>query len=75
VFFFSCPVSLSFKIINILETDNSYQLQNDAGRLGRLQKELVLVERLIFKFVWSKHWNKVHVCERKIRSVLKAELE
>jgi hypothetical protein len=40
-----------------------------------LQKELVLVERLIFKFVWSKDWNKLHVCERIKRSVLKAEYE
>jgi hypothetical protein len=42
---------------------------------GILQKELVLVERLIFKFVWSKDWNKLHVCERIKRSVLKAEYE
>jgi hypothetical protein len=42
---------------------------------GILQKELVLVERLIFKFVWSKDWNKLHVCERLKRSVLKAEYE
>ena len=42
---------------------------------GILQKELVLVERLIFKFVWSKDWSKLHVCERIKRSVLKAEYE
>jgi hypothetical protein len=42
---------------------------------GILQKELVLVERLIFKFIWSKDWNKLHVCERIKRSVLKAEYE
>ena len=40
---------------------------------GILQKELVIVERLIFRFVWSKDWNKLHVCERIKRSVLKAE--
>jgi hypothetical protein len=34
-----------------------------------------LVESLIFKFVWSKDWNKLHVCERLKRSVLKAEYE
>jgi hypothetical protein len=40
-----------------------------------LQKELVLVERLILKFFWSKDWNKLHVCERIKRSILKAEYE
>ncbi len=42
---------------------------------GILQKELVLVERLIFKFVWSRDWSKLHVCERIKHSVLKAEYE
>ena len=42
---------------------------------GILQKEFVLVEWLIFKFVWSKDWNKLDVCEMIKRSVLKAEYE
>ncbi len=45
VLFFSCPVGLSFKIINflknnqkilIIKTNNTNQLQNDTGRLGRI---------------------------------------
>ncbi len=42
---------------------------------GILQKELVLIKRLIFKFVWRKDWSKLHVCERIKRSVLKADYE
>ena len=43
--------------------------------MGFYKKELVLVQRLSLKFVWSKDWNKLHVCERIKRSVLKAEYE
>ncbi len=42
---------------------------------GNLEKELVLIERLIFKFVWSKDWNKLHLCKRIKSPVLKAEYE
>jgi hypothetical protein len=61
--------------ILIIKTYGLSQLIDNLQCYGILQKELVLVERLIFKFVWSKDWSKLHVCERIKRSVLKAEYE
>jgi hypothetical protein len=40
-----------------------------------LEKDLLLIEKLIFKFIWSKDWNKVRVFERIKRSVLKNEYQ
>jgi hypothetical protein len=67
-------LTLEGKIL-IVKTYGLSQLIYNLQCYGILQKELVLVERLIFKFVWSKDWNKLHVCERIKRSVLKAEYE
>ena len=63
-------LTLEGKIL-IVKTYGLSQLIYNLQCYGILQKELVLVERLIFKFVWSKDWNKLHVCERIKRSVLK----
>jgi hypothetical protein len=65
-------ITLEGKIL-IVKTYGLSQLIYNLQCYGILQKELVLVERLIFKFVWSKDWNKLHVFERIKRSVLKAE--
>ena len=67
-------LTLEGKIL-IIKTYGLSQLIYNLQCYGILQKELVLVERLIFKFVWSKDWNKLHVCERIKRSVLKSEYE
>jgi hypothetical protein len=67
-------LTLEGKIL-IVKTYGLSQLIYNLQCYGILQKELVLVERLIFKFIWSKNWNKLHVCERIKRSVLKAEYE
>ncbi len=67
-------LTLEGKIL-IIKTYGLSQLIYNLQCYGILQKELVLVERLIFKFVWSKDWSKLHVCERIKRSVLKAEYE
>jgi hypothetical protein len=67
-------LSLGGKIL-IIKIYGHSQLIYNLQCYGILQKELVLVERLIFKFVWSKDWYKVHACKRIKRSVLKAEYE
>jgi hypothetical protein len=67
-------LTLEGKIL-IIKTYGLSQLIYNLQCYGILQKELVLIERLIFKFIWSKDWNKLHVCERIKRSVLKAEYE
>jgi hypothetical protein len=67
-------LSIEGKIL-IIKTYGLSQLIYNLQCYGILQKELVLVERLIFRFVWSKDWSKLHVCERIKRSVLKAEYE
>jgi hypothetical protein len=61
-------IMLEGKILIIKTYCLSQQIYN-LQCYGILQKELVLVERLIFKFFWSKDWNKIHVCDRIKRSV------
>ncbi len=67
-------LTLEGKIL-IVKTYGLSQLIYNLQCYRILQKELVLVERLIFKFFWSKDWNKLHICYRIKRSVLKAEYE
>jgi len=40
-----------------------------------LEKEIILVERLIYKFIWSKKWTDSRTIDRIKRSVLKNELD
>lgn len=42
----------------------TYQIRNE---------DLIIIERMIFKFIWSKNWNTHRVSERIKRSVLKNE--
>jgi hypothetical protein len=37
------------------------------------EKDLVIIEKLMFKFIWSKNWEKIKTVERIKRSVLKNE--
>jgi hypothetical protein len=37
-------------------------------------KKISLSQDVNFRFVWSKDWNKLHVCERIKRSVLKQNI-
>ena len=67
-------LTLEGKIL-IIKTYGLSQLIYNLQCYGILQKDLVLIERLIFKFIWSKDWSKLRVCERIKRSVLKAEYE
>ena len=65
-------LTLEGKIL-IIKTYGLSQLIYNLQCYGILEKELVLIERLIFKFVWSKGWNKLNVCKTIKRPVLKAE--
>ncbi len=67
-------LTLEGKIL-IIKTYCLSQLIHNLQYYRIIQKELIFVERLIFQFFWSKDGNKLHVCERIKRSVLKAEYE
>jgi hypothetical protein len=59
--------------ILIIKTYGLSQLIHNLQCFWILPKQLVLIERLILKFVWSKGWNKLNVCKTIKRPVLKAE--
>jgi hypothetical protein len=61
--------------ILIIKTFGLSQLIYNLQCYPILEKDLLLIEKLIFKFIWSKDWNKVRVCERIKRSVLKNEYQ
>ena len=61
--------------ILIIKTFGLSQIIYSIQSQEMLDRDIKVVERLIFKFIWCKEWGKERWCERVSRKVLKGEYE